>query len=608
MLTRDKSITCKPIISGIPDSLPCALRTLPVILLFLLVFSADLCSQHTYPTGYFRPPVDFRMLLAGNFGELRENHFHSGIDIKTNGVEGAPVYAVADGYVSRIKVSGYGFGKVMYVTHANGYVSVYGHLSRFNDTIGNYVRKEQYRIENFEVELFPAAGAFPVKKGQIIAYSGNTGSSGGPHLHFEMRDAGSEKPINPLLFGYSVMDTFKPTISSIKIYPEDNRSGVNGSVMPVRFLVENAENGCRLAGNPAIRVSGNLSFAIQAYDRQNDADNKNGPYSIALYIDSAKVFQLRMETFSFDETRYVNSLIDYDEYMKDDARLERTKIDPGNRLDIYDEDRNKGVFRFDDDLYHRVRYEVKDVAGNTAVLSFRVKSETPSQMEVMEINSPPPKGSGWPVTTVKHFNYDTPNYYANGSVVLEAPKGAFYDSFEFRLDSAKQVAKTFSPVYRIHNKYTPVQDYITLSLKPVNLPENLRAKALVVKINNDGKGFTSAGGSWESGYVTTKTREFGDYSIAVDTIPPKIEPIQPELYIKLAGQKKVKFAITDELSGIASYKGTINGKWILMEYDPKNNLLIYIIDDRLPAGRSTFLLEVRDGKNNRAIFAATFIK
>jgi hypothetical protein len=574
----------------------------------LITCSRQGISQKSYPQDYFRPPVNFRLLLAGTFGELRDNHFHSGIDIKTNGVEGAAVYAVADGYVSRIKVSGYGFGKVIYMTHANGYVSVYGHLSRFNDTIGNYVRKEQYRSENFEAELFPAAGAFPVKKGQIIAYSGNSGSSGGPHLHFEMRDAGSEKPINPLLFGYDVKDTFKPTISSIKIYWEDNHSGVNGSVMPVRFLVENAENGCRLSGNPAIRVSGNISFAIQAYDRQNDTDNKNGPYSIALFIDSAKVFQLRMETFSFDETRYVNSLIDYSEYMRDNARLERTKIDPGNRLDIYDEDLNKGVFRFDDDLYHRVRYEVKDVAGNTAVLSFRVKSEKLSLMDITEINSHPPEGIGQPETVAKHFNYDTPNYFANGSVVLEAPKGAFYDSFDFRLDSAKQVARTFSPVYRIHNKYTPVQDNITLSLKPVDLPEGLRPKALIVKIDDDGKGFTSAGGSWESGYIMTKIREFGDYSIAVDTIPPKIEPLQPELYTKLAGQKIVRFIITDELSGIASYKGMINGKWILIEYDPKNNMLVYNIDDRLPAGRSTFLLEVRDGKNNRGIFAATFIK
>ncbi|MCU0371288.1 MAG: M23 family metallopeptidase, partial [Bacteroidales bacterium] len=351
----------------------------------LLLFVISLCIAHqgftqkVYPTGYFRPPLDIRMLLSGTFGEIRANHFHSGIDIKTNGVEGAPVYAIADGYVSRIKVSAYGFGKALYVTHSNGYVSVYGHLNRYNQVIGDYVRKGQYRQESFEIELFPAAEELPVKKGEIIAYTGNSGSSGGPHLHFEIRDGSSQKPINPLLFGYDVKDLVRPRITRLKIYPEDEPARINGLDRSLSLQVEGWGEEHRISVPQAIRLSGNISFAIQVNDQQNDTDNKNGPYSVALYIDKKAAYRHRMETFSFDETRYVNSLIDYSEYVKNEVRLQRTKIDPGNRLGIYDLADNHGVFLFNDTLLHEITYEVKDVAGNTAILSFYIRSEDPGR-------------------------------------------------------------------------------------------------------------------------------------------------------------------------------------------------------------------------------------
>ena len=335
--------------------------------------------------------MDIRLLLSGTFGEIRANHFHSGIDIKTGGVEGAAVYAIADGYVSRIKVSAFGYGKAIYVTHPNGYVSVYGHLNRYNKTIGDYVRSEQYRQENFEIELFPAEGTLPVRKGEIIAYSGNSGSSGGPHLHFEIRDGATQKIINPLLFGYEVKDIYKPKITSIKIYPEDASSRVNGSGKSIRYLVEGWGTEHRLANSPVIRLSGNISFAIQVHDQQNDTDNKNGPYSVTLFIDSVEVFRFKMEIFAFDETRYVNSMLDYEEYVRNNVRLQRTKIDPGNKLGIYDEVMNKGVFRFNDTLTHLLRYEVSDVAGNIASLSFRVnlkKSRVQSLKNLKMLNRP----------------------------------------------------------------------------------------------------------------------------------------------------------------------------------------------------------------------------
>lgn len=577
-----------------------ALRYIFFFFVLIFAFSYQGFAQKNYPTDYFRPPLDIRLLLSGTFGELRANHFHSGIDIKTNGVEGAVVYAIADGYVSRIKVSAFGFGKTLYVTHPNGYVSVYAHLNRYNKAIGEYVRKEHYRQESFEIELFPSAGELPVRKGDIIAYSGNSGSSGGPHLHFEIRDGASQKPVNPLLFGIQVKDLIRPRITRLKVYAEDENARINGLNKSISLPVEGWGEEHRINVSQTLRLSGNISFALQVNDQQNDTDNKNGAYSVALYIDEEPVYGHRMETFSFDETRYVNSLIDYSEFVKNDVRLQRTKIDPGNRLSIYVEPANQGVFLFDDTLRHVITYEVKDVTGNTAILSFQVKSEKPVTTISKQPSTLNPQSST--------FNYNTANHFENGSVILDAPAGDFYDSFPFRYDSARRIPNTFSPVHRIHDKYTPVHDYINLSLKPVNLPEGLRPKAVVVKIKDDGNGYTAAGGNWENnGYVTTRIREFGDYSIAVDTIPPNIKAVQPELFAKLAGQKYVKLVISDELSGIASYRGTLNGKWVLMDYDAKNKLLVYTIDASLLPGKNTFMLEVRDGKNNRSIFAATFI-
>jgi murein DD-endopeptidase MepM/ murein hydrolase activator NlpD len=588
--------------------MPFALRSLLFLFAVIFAISNQLSAQKAYPKDYFRSPMDIRLLLSGTFGEIRSNHFHSGIDIKTGGVEGKAVYAIADGYVSRIKVSAYGFGKVFYVNHPNGFVSVYAHLSRFNKATDDYVRKEQYRRESFEIELFPSENELPVKKGDVIAYSGNSGSSGGPHLHFEIREGATQKPVNPLLFGYEVKDFTRPKISSIKIYPEGDDASLNGSHKPARYLAEGWGLEHRLANNPLIRLSGNISFAIQVHDQQNDTDNKNGPYSISLFIDSVEVYYVRMETFSFDETRYVNSYLDYAEYVRNNIRLQRTRIDPGNKLSIYGNVLNKGVFQFRDTLVHTIRYEVKDVAGNISSLTFQVRSEKNAIALPASLsgNKDLPANSK---SQTADFNYATSNHFSTGSVILEAPTGVFYDSFIFKYDSVSRIAGTYSAVHRIHENTTPVHDFITLSIKPSGLPAKLRDKSLLVKIKTDGKSFSSAGGKWEQdGFVRAKIREFGSYSVAVDTIPPKINPLQKETFTNLAVQKYVKFSISDELSGIASYRGTLNGKWILMDYDAKNNLLVYTIDDQLLKGENIIRLEVVDMKNNRKTYETKLVR
>jgi hypothetical protein len=300
----------------------------------------------------------------------------------------------------------------------------------------------------------------------------------------------------------------------------------------------------------------------------------------------------------------------------------RTCIDPGNRLDIYGSVSNRGIFAFNDSLLHTVRYELTDVPGNVAVLEFRVQSAVGGQQSAVSGQRPTlkaqPEGSAAndgkkaSLFTLHPslFNYNASNHFENASVILDAPAGVFYKSFEFEYDSAKQVTGTFSAVHKIHNRYTPVHDYITLGIRPVGLPVRLKGKALLVKMNEGGGGFTSAGGRFDEtdGFVRAKIRDFGNYCVAIDTIPPKIRPLNAESFKNMGSQTTIKFTISDELSGISSYRGTLNGSWILMDYDAKNDLLVYTIDEQLKPGQNAFELKVIDGKGNQAVYKGNFTK
>ncbi len=574
-------------------------RQLPLLLLLFLI-PAGLLAQKAYPTDYFRSPVDFRILLSGTFGELRANHFHSGMDIKTHGTTGAKVYAVADGYVSRIKMSGYGYGKSIYITHPNGYVSVYGHLSRFNRTIGTYTKKEQYRLESYEIDVFPEKDALPVKKGDVIAYSGNSGSTAGPHLHFELRDAANQEPLNPLLFGFDVKDFFTPKLSYLKIYPADEAARVNGDTKAIRYSLEGWGKTYRLAGsNKLIKVRGNISFGVSTYDLLNDSKSKNGVYTIELLVDSVPEFLCRLDKFSFAESRYINSLIDYPEYIKNHIRIERTEIDPGNKLSIYHDVKNKGVVFFNDTLTHEVTFIVKDVKGNTSILNFPVKADYAvplSKVTVSTLGVEPDM-----------FLYNGQNHFEQEDVIFDAPAGAFYNSFHFEYSKSAKPRNCLSAVHHIHNEYTPIQNYCNLSIKPDTIPKGLESKMMLVMIDDKGMRQYAGGELDKNGFVSGRIREFGDYSVSLDTVPPTITPVSPQYFKNLKGRSEIKFIIKDNLSGIGNYKASLNGKWLLFEYDPKNNLLTYFIDDHLKAGSNPFSLEVTDNKGNKSVYNTKMI-
>lgn len=523
---------------------------------------------------------------------MRSDHFHSGIDIKTNGKTGIKVYAIADGYVSRIKVSAYGFGKTLYITHPNGFVSVYAHLGSFKESIAAYVKKEHYKKESFELNIFPEKGLLPVTKGEVVAYSGNTGSSAGPHLHFEIREEDSQIPVNPLLFGIDVKDYIRPKITGLKIYAVQEQSMINGDFKDIVYVPEGWGEEYRLPGYDTVTAWGRIAFGIRTYDLLNDASNKNGVYSVELFMEDEMICSYTLEKFSFDESRYINSFIDYSDFVEKKTRFQRTKIDPNNKLSIYSGIKNHGVISIHDSTVHKFEFVVKDVKGNTSSLTFFIRGKEGSHNK---------NETGLHPDQENYFSYDHENIFETDDIIFEAPAYAFYDSFAFHYDSTDRVEGGLSKVYVIHDKHTPVHLYCKLSIRSDPIPEELRDKALIASVNGDGK-LVSAGGNFENGFVITRIRDFGDFCVTVDTVAPEIRPLDISKNKNLKGRKSVRIVIKDDFSGIKSYEGTLNGNWILLEYDAKNDLLVYYIDERLQKGDNHFKLEVTDQKDNTSIY------
>jgi hypothetical protein len=347
----------------------------PICLHFLALFffpSLFYGQVKEYPTDYFRSPLEIPLNLSGSFGELRTNHFHAGIDIKTEQREGLNVVAAADGYVSRIKVSSVGYGYALYIDHPNGYTTVYGHLQKYSAKIDEYVKGQQYELESFSIDLYPDRGLLPVMKGEIVGLSGNSGGSGGPHLHFEVRETATEKLVNPLLFGFQVKDKIPPSVSNVWIVPLTDSSWVNGARLPV--ALETKGGGLKTTTLP--KVYGDVGFAITTVDMLDGNSNRCGIYRIEFFVDGLQVYGQRMDRLDFTTNRAMNAHTIYERFKKDRSSIHGSYRLPGNPLDIYDNLVNDGVISFRDGKTHVCEYRLLDIMGNETRVKFNVQSQT----------------------------------------------------------------------------------------------------------------------------------------------------------------------------------------------------------------------------------------
>ncbi|MFT4603625.1 MAG: murein DD-endopeptidase MepM/ murein hydrolase activator NlpD [Rhodothermales bacterium] len=575
-------------------------------LLTLLLLPLSAPGPEDYPQDYFRSPLGIPLSLSGNFAEMRSNHFHTGLDLRTNAQTGYRVYAAAEGIVVRVAVAGGGYGNALYVQHPNGYTTVYGHLERFEEPLASYVKEMQYSRRSFAVNLFPDAGRFRFAKGDVIAYSGNSGSSGGPHLHFEIRDTATSEPLNPLFFGLPVVDTTRPTIYRIKVYVNEPTSmaavlSSNGDTLatarPGRPASVEAEAGTspgeyRLVRGARIFAHGSVGFGIQAHDYQDRSQSRLGLYSVQLTADQLPIFRSEMERMNFGRQRYINAHLDYRERLVNRRWIQRSHLLPGNALPLYQTERN-GFLAVRPSDRIPMRYDLADAKGNTATLEFDLVGAA--------LPSPPvPRRDGYLVSPGQAESLVMPG------VIVRIPRKALYEDVELMYSSAEPPRGTYSRRHNIHSATTPLHKWVTVSIEPTDLPARLRPKALLARIS--GSNLISSGGEYENGYVTGRTRTFGSYVVAVDTIAPAIKPLNISDGADMRNQSRIRFNVRDERSGILRFQGRIDGNWILFEHDPKRSLIQHTFDGRVGPGRHEVSLRVEDGKGNVTQYRAAFTR
>jgi len=546
-------------------------------------------SQEKYPKNYFQNPLDIPLELSGTFGELRSNHFHAGLDIKTQGKVGFKVFAVADGYISRIKVQQYGYGKTIYITHPNGYTSVYGHLSKFNTKIDAYVKRIQYKKENYETgNIFPKKEAFILKKGQIIAYSGDTGGSGGPHLHFEIRNTKSEHVINPMLFGISIPDSKLPTIQSLLGYPLSEDARINKQNNSHEISIKHMGNGKYIADR--ITASGTIGFGVHVFDRLDNAWNKNGIYSLEMLVNGKRHYYHDVSTFSFAESKYLNLLIDYSYYKRYKRRIQKTFKENKNELSIYKGLINNGKINIESGFNYTIEIIAKDIIGNTSSLKLPVIGKKSNAVFKKQKD-----------TTAYKIIADNFQKFKKENITIAFPKNTFYQDIylDFKVDSG--VAKVHTPSIPLNKSYTltfNVSKYTTQEKEQLYIANTEYAK--YPRYVNTRKKDTTF-------YTTTKT--LGKYTLKMDTLKPDVKILYIDNKQWITSAKTLKVKVSDVDSGIKNWRATIDDSWILMQYNHKKGVLTYNFSDKILVGsKHIFKLVLSDNVGNTTERSITFFK
>ena len=578
-------------------------------LLFFFRLSAQIFPAKNYPKGYFIYPVQAKIGLAANFGELRPNHYHMGLDCKTDQKQNVNVLASADGYIAHVKIEPTGFGRAIYINHPNGLTTLYGHLNDFFPELEKYVKEQQYKLQSWQVFLDIPANLFPVKQGRFIAFSGNTGGSQGPHLHFEIRNTKTDNVLNPSLFGLPIPDDVPPTLIRLavydrcistysqtpKLYPLKK---VNAS-LPAR-MTRSDRNDAVGQGKyvPASAViianTDKVSFGLSAVDRYTGSANPNGIYEAVIYNDGVAVSGFQLDNISYDETRYLNAHIDYKLRAGGGPFVEHLSRLPGYPEGVYKDFENDGIINLENDSAHQIKVEVKDAYGNISVLQFAVKrgqiNETKYKQDLSE----------------QKFSPGFVNVFEREDIQVILGENDLYDSINFVYTKKASInPHAVSPSYSVHTALVPVHSYFTIRLKPdrdlqgmndkVVLQRTWSAKMDVVKPVKDGEWFTG------------KFREFGNFQLVVDNVPPVISAIGIRENADLSRSSQIIFIITDNMKVIKNFHAELDGKWLRFTND-KGKSFIYKFDEMCPPGNHELKVSVDDEAGNKTEKVFHFVR
>ncbi len=529
-------------------------------------------SCQNFPQNYFRYPLDSLPNFISPFGGLRDNHFHSGTDLRTNQREGLPVYATADGYISRIKIQSGGYGKAVYIDHPNGFTSVYGHLQKFNGPLATWIHQHQYQIQSFEFDKIFERPLIYVKKGDTLGYSGNSGGSTGPHLHYEIRDTRSEKTINPLFFGMPLQDSLKPTIFSVHFY----NFVTEGLLLKKRLFIQSRQ---LINYDSFYLYKDTLQFdpdlygiGMEAYDYIHNAKDEKGIFQYQLFLDGKFKFQHQLSKFAFDESKYINAHIDYPYYKLEKTRIQKCFVDDGNEFSTYKFDALKGKCYLKPNTSGYFDLKVTDFNNN--VFNLRICFQT-GGIKLDEAK----EGYYKSVKGKKVFYPLKENSIHLKDFELRMDPCSIYDTIFYDFEVDEPLKKAYSKVYRIHQPISPIQRAPEIAIKPLRAPKKLQDKLLLAYFDKNENNIRSAGGSFEKGMVRGKMNSFGSYFITVDTLEPNIKQLFLKNEEDPSDTLKWTFEIKDNFSGIGKYEAYLDGKWILLDFDAKNNLLTYHFDE-----------------------------
>ena len=552
-----------------------------ILVLILFILHSGVYAQYGEPLKL--PPA-----LSANFGELRNNHFHSGIDFKTQQVVNKPVYAVADGYISRISVSPGGYGLAIYIDHPiEKQTSVYGHLNSFSKQIAEYVESKQYELESFRVDLQLEEDEIPVTKGEQIALSGNTGSSGGPHLHFEIRDTKTQAPLDPLEYvAKNVRDTQKPDLRGIAFYPINGQGVVNSSTTPTRLNISKSKAGNPLPLQKTINAWGKIGIGVKAYDKMDGQANIYGVKHIRLFVDEQQVFSSTINEYLFSETRMLNSFIDFEDWRNNNSFFMKSFIEPGNKLRLY-ESVNKGYIDINEERPFMMKYELEDHYGNVTVYEFTINGLF---QEILRI----PKCENY-------MAWQYHNKYVAYDFTLNIPDGNLYTDFCFTHSVNPNIAnKYYSDIHEVNNTPIPLNNNGKMWIKIKSDTLSQRSKYGVVRLNRNRDSWL--GGTYKHGGMELNINELGNrYAISIDTIAPTITPLSPQTW-KQNG--RIRITLSDDKSGVSYFRGTIDDQYVLFKHDSKSNVYTYTFDrerlGELPIKRFQFI--ARDGVGNESVY------